>query len=160
MVWDFKNTAEKIVFKQKLKDYCHGLLNERLKAAVSAMQQAQNAANENEKSTAGDKHDTARAIDQANSEMFAKQADVLHKEIIELDQINADVELIEATAGACIICDNVFYFVSIGLGIQHVEEDKIVFLSQHSPLFKAMNGMKKGDSFNFNDQKKTIHSIF
>jgi hypothetical protein len=55
-------SREKIAFKSKLKNFGLGMLRQRIGTAQEDMNRAQEAANSEEKSSAGDKYETGRAM--------------------------------------------------------------------------------------------------
>ena len=63
---------EKIAFKEKLRSQCIALIEERMQLAAEAMQQAQDAANAEEKSSAGDKYETGRAMNHIQKDLHAR----------------------------------------------------------------------------------------
>ena len=58
--------------KNKLLQHCKELIEARLKNAEDAMNRAQESANDNEKSSAGDKFETGRAMGHLEKEMYAR----------------------------------------------------------------------------------------
>ena len=66
-------SQQKINFKVQIKQHCLLVIEQRIKTAQTAMQNAQDSANNENKSTAGDKYETARAMGQLDRDMNAKQ---------------------------------------------------------------------------------------
>ena len=64
---------EKIAFKNKLKEFCQSLIAQRIDAVKININQAQEAANNEEKSSAGDKYETSRAMNQLERDMHSRQ---------------------------------------------------------------------------------------
>ena len=64
---------EKLRYKKELHQYCVEIIQQRINAAVQAMQNAQEAANSEEKSSAGDKYETGRAMNHLEKDMHARQ---------------------------------------------------------------------------------------
>ena len=67
------NEQQKIDFKKALKTRCIEILEQRIDASYNSMQNAQAAANEEEKSSAGDKYETGRAMNHLEKDMHARQ---------------------------------------------------------------------------------------
>ena len=59
--------------KKTIYDYCIGFITERIQRIRVEIDAIQSAANEETKSSAGDKHETARAMAQLEVEMNGKQ---------------------------------------------------------------------------------------
>ena len=64
---------EKLKIKEALWNQCKIIIENRIDIAKSAMENAQKAANGEEKSTAGDKYDTSRAMGHIDRDMNAVQ---------------------------------------------------------------------------------------
>jgi hypothetical protein len=81
---------EKVLFKNKLKNLGLDLLTRRIVAAKEAMNQAQEAANSEEKSSAGDKYETGRAMGQLQKEMLGRQLAEYEKDVMALQSVFVD----------------------------------------------------------------------
>jgi hypothetical protein len=92
--------------------------------------------------------------------MFAGQYQKAMSEINVLDKI--DPRKIRETVkfGAVIISDACNYFIAISSGKMELNGKIYYAISPAVPLFKAMEGLKKGDTFEFNGKKQTIRELF
>src|SRR5882757_8326661 len=95
---------EKIHFKTSLKQFALAIIGLRIAAAKEAIEQAQQAANQEEKSSAGDKYETGRAMGHLQKDMHARQLAENAKELATLHSINVDTLYPAANAGAYIGC--------------------------------------------------------
>src|ERR1700743_528815 len=102
--------AEKIVFKSKLKKWGLDLISQRIATAQEAMRQAQEAANSEEKSSAGDKYETGRAMGHLQKEMHARQLAESMKELAILHAVPTDSLYPEARPGAFLQADDMAFF--------------------------------------------------
>jgi hypothetical protein len=151
---------EKISFKNKLKAHAASVINERIQSAKLIIDNAQQAANNEEKSSAGDKYETSRAMGHLEKDMHSRQLSENMKELSTLHSINTNKIYTEASAGAYLACNAVSFFIAAGLGKQVIDENKIVFLSPHSPLAKLLMHKAKGDYFLFNNSQLLITDLF
>src|SRR6202000_329842 len=103
--------AEKIVFKSKLKKWGLDLISQRIATANDAMQQAQQAANSEEKSSAGDKYETGRAMGHLQKDMHARQLAESLKELAALDHIVINLPCAEGMAGAVLQGQELSFFI-------------------------------------------------
>lgn len=144
--------------KQQLIETAIQALKERISNAENAMKEAQESANQEEKSSAGDKYETARAMGQLQRDMNAKQSILAKKELAFLQQLNLNPKQtigngsIVKTATAC-------YFVSIGLGTIDSNQGKVHLISIESPIGKVMNGLGINEQFKFLEQTHQIEFI-
>jgi hypothetical protein len=150
----------KIVFKNKLKQFCHALIEQRIHAAKTAMANAQQSANSEEKSSAGDKYETGRAMGHLEKDMYSRQLAENIRELASLDAVNSNIIYDTATTGAFIQCAGVSFFIAAGLGKQLVDGETILFLSPHAPLAKMIVFKKAGDSFLFKGTDMHIIDVY
>src|SRR5580704_8651320 len=127
------NNPEKIAFKNKLKNYGLDLLRQRIVAAQEAMNEAQEAANSEEKSSAGDKYETGRAMGHLQKDMHAQQLAVAVQDLALLKSVPTDNYYREGASGAVLEAGEMVLFISVGLGKQSVEGRAIIFLSPQAP---------------------------
>lgn len=124
-----------------------------------AMQSAQEAANEEEKSSAGDKYETSRAMSHLQKDMYAKQQEENKLELSRLQLINWEHLYNEVAPGALVSADNNLFFIAAGLGKHIVDGVIIYFLSPNAPLAKLLQHRKKGDIIKFNEQEIKIEMV-
>lgn len=136
------------------------MIGQRITAAKTLINNAQEAANNEEKSSAGDKYETARAMNQLEKEMHTKQLAQQNNELALLNAVKTDVIYSLVTPGACIESDGMIFFIAAGLGKQTVEGKGIIFLSPQAPLAKQLQHKKAGDLFVFNGKEITITAIY
>ncbi len=103
-----------IAFKNNLKQFCINIIEQRIATAKSAINDAQEAANSEEKSSAGDKYETARAMGQLARDMNAKQLVQAQKELAELNRIDLQESKI-IKLGSLIQTETSIYFIAVGL---------------------------------------------
>ena len=154
------NQQEKITYKSKLKHFCQEMIEHRIAVAKLAIENAREVTNQEEKSTVGDKYETARAMGQLEQDMYARQLAENVKEISTLQSINASTIYAEAGAGAFIQCSDISFFIAAGLGKQTVDGKQILFLSPNAPLAKLLQHKKTGESFVFNGANTVIEDLY
>ncbi|HLZ87892.1 MAG TPA: hypothetical protein VKQ52_11645 [Puia sp.] len=152
--------SEKLAFKATLKKWALDLLGQRIATTNEAMRQAQEAANSEEKSSVGDKYETGRAMGHLQKDMHARQLAELVRELAALHAVNTDQLYQEARTGALLQTDKIDFFISIGLGRQHIDGRTIVFLSPLAPLARTLQDKKAGDSILFDRETMPIRRIF
>jgi hypothetical protein len=151
---------EKIAFKQQLKQFARAIIEERIATSEKAMGNAQEAANNEEKSSAGDKYETARAMGHLEKDMHARQLAEHLKDLNRLIGIDVNTIHTGAMAGTLIECDTISFFIAAGLGKQDVAGRELIFLSPGAPLVKLLQGKKVGDHFDFNGRQMEITGIY
>lgn len=145
--------------KKQLFEACKNYVENRLKTIRDAMADAQSSANSETKSTAGDKHDTSRAMMQLAAEQNGKhlaEAEKLEQTLHLLDTENTYKTV---KFGSLVQASNGNFYIAISAG--KIELDGIVYfaISPGSPIGQALNGLKEGDSATFNGNKIIIQHM-
>ncbi len=151
---------EKILFKQKLKHYCIAEIEKRIANAAQAMRQAQAAANEEEKSSAGDKYETSRAMSHIEKDMHGKQLAANRLELATLMEVDCSRLYTSVNIGALVICEGSSFFIAAGLGKVIFEGEAIYILSPKAPVAAMLLGKKAADKVNFNKLDLLIKAIY
>jgi hypothetical protein len=144
--------------KENIWEMCRQTLMKRIATAEQAMKEAQEGSNSEDKSSAGDKYETARAMGQLDRDMNARQLVQVRKELTDLQKIDLQPSL-KARTGSLITCNTAVYFIAVGLGPILVDGKTVIVLSPQSPLAKLMIGKTEGEQFPFNQGHITIQKI-
>ena len=123
------------------------------------MQNAQDSANEETKSSAGDKYETGRAMAQIERDRHAQLFDQLRQERAVLDRIDPDFEFQRVGLGALVKTSVGYFFVSVSAGMVVVDGQKVIAMSPQSPLGASLMGKQAGDSFLFQQKKGVIEAL-
>jgi transcription elongation GreA/GreB family factor len=146
--------------KTKVFDHCHNYLSVKLANLRSAIKSLQESANEETKSTAGDKYETGRAMAQLEIEKLTSQIGEVNTQLAALNklkhQMNRDVVL----SGSLVVTEVFVYFIAVSVGEIHVDNAKVLAISPMSPVAKLMTGKKTGESFTINQTTQKVISIF
>lgn len=108
------------------------------------------------KSSAGDKHETARAMVQLEQEKLSRQLGEFLQMKLKLNQINPTVKHNQVGMGSLIQTTLGWYFLSVGLGQFNVEEKTVFALNPQAPLGKHLTGQRVGEEIVFNGNRITI----
>jgi len=155
-----REQQEKLAYKAGLKRWALDHLGQRIATAGEAMQQAQEAANSEEKSSAGDKYETGRSMAQLEIDKLRRQLAELVRELAALHAVNADQLITTATSGAILRTDKIDLFISIGLGKQTIANRTVIFLSPQAPMARTLQNKRPGDSILFQQETIPIREIF
>ena len=145
--------------KQQLHSLCLAYIEERIHGAHQAIQFAQASANEETKSSAGDKYETGRAMAQLEIEKNSTQlaeAQKLKQLLLHLDPFKiADT----VQAGSLIITNHGSFYISIPAGQFTVEGEIYFAISPASPIAQKLLGLNVGDKFGFNKKEFEVKQI-
>ncbi|MDX1446176.1 3-oxoacyl-ACP synthase [Lishizhenia sp.] len=134
-------------------------VEEQLKSALERMDEALEAVQSETKSTAGDKHETGRAMAQLEQEKAGKiiQATKQNKNRVQ----SLPLEKMETVSlGAVVETNKGAFYISLAMGKVVLEGKTYFAVSPTAPIVQAMLGMKVGDEFVFNGMKQNIEKIF
>ena len=145
--------------KNKLLQHCKELIEARLKNAEDAMNRAQESANDNEKSSAGDKFETGRAIGHLEKEMFSRQYQESLLALQKIQSIESKTGTQEIALGSLVEIDTKFYLIAIGLGKVNFEDREYYIVSEESPIGQSIIGLRKNDTITINKVKMQIIDI-
>jgi len=148
---------------QSLKTQIYNTLQElielRITTAQKAIASAEEARDNETKSSVGDKYETGRAMMHLEKEKNQVQLSKAFETKKKLDQIDLTKEYHRADFGSLVITNNGKYFLSIGIGKLVVEEEKVFVISLESPLGKVLKGKQVGDQFNFLNKVFDVQGI-
>ena len=125
-----------------------------------ALANATESANNETKSSAGDKHETARAMMQLEQEKLGHQLKELQDQKSELEKIDISKPSTQIAKGTLIQSDKGFLFLSIGLGKISVEDKNVFAVSPQSPIGIKLLGKKENDAVEMNGVKYKIEKLF
>ena len=137
----------------------YSLVGEKVNSATSAIDSTTESKNTATKSTAGDKHETGRAMMERELALSNSQ---LHKAQFlknELSKISLELDFTSVDLGALVVTNQGHYFISIGLGKVNIQGDDFYAISGGSPLGIALMGMQKGQKINFQGRNIEIIDV-
>lgn len=148
-------------FKQLVFQHCISTLKQRIADMEKDLADIQESANSEEKSSAGDKYETGRAMSHISRDMNAKQLFMLKKNYEELLAVNIHSNEPNIHKGSIVKLSNQqLIFIASSLGSIIVNHIKLVVVSVDAPISKLLIGRKNGDTFTLNNQKIKIEIVF
>lgn len=152
--------SEKLGFKNRLFQHCSMIIEQRMHAAKQAMQQAQAAANSEDKSSAGDKYETSRAMSHLEKDLHARQLSANQQELAALLAVNVKSIHTTIAAGSVVMCSDFTFFIAAGLGKIDFEGRKVYLLAPNAPLAKALLKKQSGAEIFFNNKPMVVMDVF
>jgi hypothetical protein len=145
--------------KQKIYTRCCELLNEKIFSLRNSLLELEEGSENDTKSSAGDKHETARAMMQIEQEKLSKQLNDFLEQKTILEKIDLEAVHAQITKGSLVNTNNGILFVAIALGKITIEERSVVVLSPQSPLGLKLTGLKVNNSAEINGVKYIVERI-
>ena len=145
--------------KEKLYQLCIAYVQSRMRASEEAIAEAQQAANNDTKSSAGDKYETGREMAQQETNRNLAQLNEANKLMVVLNQLSVKSTSQKAEPGSLVITSNGNFYISISAGILEIDGKNYFAVSPASPIGIKLKGMGAGDEFNLNGKNYQIQSI-
>ncbi|MBT8256006.1 MAG: GreA/GreB family elongation factor [Bacteroidia bacterium] len=145
--------------KEALLLMCFKHVKDRKERILESITAVEDSMKMEEKSSAGDKHNTGRAMLQLQREnigMHLMQVEnieaILHR--VSIYSANGMVKL-----GSLVTTKTANYFLSISAGMVSVNGSNYICISVGSPIGQLLMGKKKGDSFTFSGKHVVIDDV-
>ena len=151
-----QNTA----YKTRLHKFCIEIIKERIAATMQFIKNAQASANSEEKSSAGDKYETSRAMSHLEKDMHSRQLVANQNELAQLLNVVSDKTHVHIATGSIITSGELIFFIAAGLGKISFEGKVVYILSPNAPVAKSMINHIAGDKIIFNNKEIKIDSVY
>lgn len=153
-------TPTNTAIKQSLYDECQLFVDNRLIAIQNTINEIQESLTSENKSSAGDKHETGRAMLHIEREKAGQQL----AEVQKLNQILTKIDTLQTFEtiglGSVVCTSQAHYFVAISAGEMVMDGRSYYAISAMTPIAQLLLGKKKGDQIQFRDQVFEIITVF
>lgn len=147
------------VSKQEILQECIRLIDGKLQQIQNAIQDYQEDLNSETKSSAGDKHETGRAMLQLEMEKLGQQYQTVLTQKNVLQKIDVSVKKKVQVGSLVGTTSGLNYFLATSVGQIVVAEKSIMVVSINSPIGKLILGKQKGAIFVFNSRENEISFV-
>jgi transcription elongation GreA/GreB family factor len=131
----------------------------RLANIQSMLADALSATTDDSKSTAGDKHETGRAMAHLEQEKLGSQYAEATKLLDHLRRLDPNQKSEEIQLGSLVETSIGFLYLSLGIGQLDVNGTKVFCLTPMAPLGKALLGKKANEQIDWQGKKIDITSV-
>jgi transcription elongation GreA/GreB family factor len=145
--------------KDKLLEACKQQLDLRLLRMQKVIKDIENGLYTETKSTAGDKHETGRAMLQLEREKVGNQLYDIEKQRSLVQRIDLKRSHEQVALGSLVMTENANYFIALSLGALTIEGKKIYVISIESPMGRTLMGKTTGELVQFRDRTIKIIKI-
>jgi len=145
--------------KQNIKLFCLQNVQSKIDKLKLALSEAQSASSNETKSTAGDKHETSRAMADLEKERLGKQLNSQNKLFEALSKINVDALHSSINIGSWVETTGGNFFIGVGLGALEIDDKSFFAISLNSPIGRILEGKQTNDTFLFKNKNQTINKI-
>ena len=145
--------------KQQLYQKCQDFLNERLETIQCTILDIQTSLQSETKSSAGDKHETGRAMLQLEREKAGYQLAEVQKLKELLDRIDPTTINENIALGSIVFTSKFNYFIALSAGEIEINGDVFYAISPSTPIAVLLLSKSKGDTITFRDTNFIITKI-
>lgn len=147
------------VIKKVLYQHCLAYVQTRIDTATEAMQAAQESANSETKSSAGDKYETGRAMAQLERDRHAQLLADAQRMMADLEKMNPDATSLVAMPGSLVQTSRGTFFISISAGKITLDGIDYFAVSPASPIGALLLGKRVGEVATFNRMTYNVLSV-
>ena len=155
-----KPDPQRLTLKQQLHALCMTHIRRRITGAEEAIHAAQFSANEETKSSAGDKYETGRAMAQLEIEKNSIQLSEAKKLLNALEQINPAKLTSSIQSGSLVKTNAGWFYVAVSAGQLNLLDKTYFAISPASPVGQKLMGLRPKDSYVFNGKKIIIEEVY
>ena len=145
--------------KKELYNLCLAYVHNRIETSGQALEASKQSANEETKSSAGDKYETSREMMQQETDRNQAQLNEGNKLMLALSRISTDVDFNAAEPGSVVITDNGNFYLAISAGVLMVDGKSYFAVSPASPIGSLLKAQKTGYQFSLNGKNYKILDI-
>jgi hypothetical protein len=145
--------------KSFLYSKCSDYVKERISRIQAAIDAAGQSGNDETKSSAGDKHETGRAMMQLEQEKNGRQLQEALELEKQLQKINSQQHSTTVAPGSIVITDKANFYISISAGKISVDNTIYLAVSPASPIAAKFIGLVVNNKVNFNGVDYTILEV-
>ncbi|WP_299362963.1 3-oxoacyl-ACP synthase [Winogradskyella sp.] len=145
--------------KLSLYNQCRDILNSRLEVLQISITDIQKSLETETKSSAGDKHETGRAMLQLEREKAGQQLADIKKQFELLNKINPEIEKNTVALGSIVFTSKSNYFLGVSVGELKVGTDKFYAISMVTPMARVLVSKSVGETATFRKEQITITKI-
>tara|TARA_R110000787_G_scaffold199216_2_gene310269 strand:+ start:10960 stop:11409 length:450 start_codon:yes stop_codon:yes gene_type:complete len=148
-----------MTLKENLFQQCVASVNYRLQNIQDTILSHQKALSSETKSSAGDKHETGRAMLQLEMEKAGQQLGSIQQMKETLAKVDVSKKTTVGSLGTIIETNQGVYFLSISAGQLAVGGNVYFAISVSSPIGQLLLGKKVGDVLRWNEKEINIKKI-
>ena len=145
--------------KQALYKKCLEYADQRIHIIQSAIDEAVESANDDTKSSSGDKHETGRAMAQLEQEKSSKQLNEAIEFKNVLEKINPEQKSEKILLGSLVYTNKGVFYISVAAGKLIIEDQAFFAISPTSPLAMKLIGSRANNEIDFNGTNYKIVEI-
>ncbi|HRF99619.1 MAG TPA: hypothetical protein PKZ75_00810 [Bacteroidia bacterium] len=147
-------------FKQHIINACKSHLENKILSLNTIIKEVSESSNSESKSSAGDKHETSKAMMQLEIEKLGTQLKEAELQLSEFEKINFSKTIQTIEQGSLVETNKGYFLIASSIGKITVDDKTIFVISSKSPLAVAFSGKQKENNVSFNGVQYMINAIY
>ncbi|MEO9894213.1 3-oxoacyl-ACP synthase [Aurantibacter sp.] len=148
-----------MIKKEKYYNFCQTFVEQRLSRIQNNISSIQDALTSETKSSAGDKHETGRAMLQLEREKLGQQLAEAEKMKQTLAKVNIAKSTTTVQLGSWVKTSTAHYFLAISAGEYKDDATSVYCISILTPIAQLLLGKVKDERIQFNGNEITIVEV-
>lgn len=144
------------ISKQEVVEACVKHIQNQIDRLQAELKELQQSNEQNTKSSAGDKHETARAMVHLEIEKLSNQLNIAELVLSDLHKINVEHQAESVQKGSVIETNRGTFLIGASTGKVMLDKGFLFGVSMDSPLAKALLGKKVKDQITLNGNQFTL----
>lgn len=145
--------------KEQLYEACQNFITQRHTTILNRIASIQESLQSETKSSAGDKHETGRAMLQLEREKAGNQLKVIQQQQEILTRISIQTTTDVVKLGSIVKTDKRNFYLAISVGELELENELFYAIAAASPIGKQLIGKSIGNVVTFNNIIYTIKNV-
>lgn len=151
--------TDSLKVKKDLYEKCKDFINQRVANIKEAMISLKESAEEETKSTAGDKYETGRAMIQIELENCSRQLSDARQLLQALDQISPRAVHQKCVPGSLVSTNNGDFYIAISIGKLTLDNKDYFVVSPTSPIGEKLMHSQAGDTVEVNGRTYKVNNV-
>ncbi len=144
--------------KKLILTHCQNIVDSKLLELKQNLDKLRESANQDSKSSMGDKYETGRAMVQLEQENLMSR----YGQLIDQKELLSRIDTTKTTVvtlGSLVTTNVAQFFLSTGLGKVEVENNSVFTVALDSPIGQKLLRKKEGDNFELNGKEYHIQTV-
>ncbi len=147
-------------FKKHIINACKSHLENKILSLNTIIKEVSESSNAESKSSAGDKHETSKAMMQLEIEKLGAQLKEAELQLIEFEKINFSKTVQTIEQGSLVETNKGYFLIASSIGKIDVDSKIVYVISSKSPLAVAFLGQQQKNNVSFNGVQYLINAVY
>lgn len=148
-----------MIIKKELHKACFAFIENRLLTVKNTLSQIQESLLSETKSSAGDKHETGRAMLQLEREKAGNQLAEIQKVKENLSKVDVSSTSQTVHLGSVVYTSQSNFYIAISAGVIKIDKVSFYAISPSTPIGQLLLSKTVGDTVKFRDQEFVIEKV-